>query len=365
MKGGRKYEGWIRPRGTNGTLYAFFRHKGVRYCESSNSTRMEDARNLLDRMKKEIKAGTYVSPTKKKAVEDARDTVAALAKKWLGTHVATSRSAQEQQTAEYRIGRYLLAFMGKTKAADVRPGDIRAYRLWLEALEIDGRHLKPQTVKNILADARCFFTWAADPEEGGYLDRNPFPRPKPGKKSIMPKVPKGPPKGFTHEEEAILSALEGPHGFACRIMLGTGIRWSELLLLKATDLDGDVLTVRAPKTGDFRRVTVPAALVREIKAFARFRPADKLVPWEDSRGDNPTFSRTVSRRSGVKGFGTHRCRHTFAYRWLSDNGNLGALQLAMGHSSIETTMIYAKADEALSHAESRRLNVQRSRVAND
>jgi integrase len=63
----------------------------------------------------------------------------------------------------------------------------------------------------------------------------------------------------------------------------------------------------------------------------------------------------MRRLSDIEGFGAHQCRHSFATRWLEQGGNLGALQVALGHASITTTMRYAKPTEELLRREAERM----------
>lgn len=60
---------------------------------------------------------------------------------------------------------------------------------------------------------------------------------------------------------------------------------------------------------------------------------------------------SMTRITGVR-VSPHTCRHTFAIEFLRAGGNLLALQLMLGHESLEMTRIYAKlaaADVANQH----------------
>lgn len=134
-------------------------------------------------------------------------------------------------------------------------------------------------------------------------------------------------------------------------MIGTGVRWGELVRLDSTCVGRDgALAVAAPKTGKLRHVPIPPALLRELRTHVGV-----LVPFGKGRSESTSFNQMVRRRSGFKEFGANRCRHTYAYRWLEQGGNLGALQVAMGHSVITTTMRYAKPTEELLRREAERM----------
>ena len=54
-------------------------------------------------------------------------------------------------------------------------------------------------------------------------------------------------------------------------------------------------------------------------------------------------------------FHPHQMRHTFATRWVERGGNLAALQLALGHSSIVVTQRYARLTDEHVRAEAERI----------
>lgn len=265
---------------------------------------------------------------------DHEGTVEEVAAAWLTNYVTAHRNPKGRVLAESRLRDHLTPFLGNTRARMLSTDHLRRYRSHLEA-----KGLKAQSVAHILSDARCLFLWAA---ESGWIERSPWPR------RLMPRPPENPPRYLTEEGRRAVESIEDPWGFACRIMLGSGVRWSELARLQAHDLKGDVLTIHGPtKSRRMRRVVLPASLVAEIG-----RHVGKLVTFESK--DVSWFNRAVERRSGVKGFGSHQCRHTYA-AWHAQHGSLEALRQLLGHSTVATTQRYARLGEDLVLAEGRRV----------
>ena len=95
-----------------------------------------------------------------------------------------------------------------------------------------------------------------------------------------------------------------------------------------------------------RRVPLPPDLIEEL----RFK-IGPLVTLRDSWG----FTQQVRKHSGVARFHPHQLRHTFATRWVERGGNLAALQLALGHSSIVVTQRDARLPTEHVRAEAERI----------
>jgi integrase/recombinase XerD len=307
-----------------------------------------DARAFLDNMRDQIRKGTYVRPSERRDAKTRAATVAGLADKWLSVYVKVSWNEKGQRQTKYRVENYVKPFMGDVPAASVTKDTLREYRAYLEALKDDAEkeedrkpRLSVQTVAHILSEARCLFSWAHDM---GHISTLPIPR------KLLPKVGETEPRGLSHDEQAKISALEGPLGLACRIMLGTGARWSELCRLTSADLkDGEMVIQGMTKTKKLRRVPVPPALLKELKTHV-----GKLVPYGDTK-DNPAFCRSVQRKSGVSDFSAHRCRHSFALNYLEKGGNIRVLQALMGHASLETTEIYLKIGQKVVREDARKV----------
>ncbi|NOT32979.1 MAG: tyrosine-type recombinase/integrase [Candidatus Eisenbacteria bacterium] len=262
-------------------------------------------------------------------------TVAEAAKRWLGQYIATARNEKQQVMAAARVRRYIDPFFRATLLQRVTKEHIRSYRLWLEKHDI-----APNTVGHILADVRCFLNWA---EDAGLVDRSPFPR------RIMPRIQEQPPDRLADEDAETLKQLPDPHGFVCRLALGTGLRWGELTRAQASDVERGFLVVSKTKSGRVRRVPLAPELLSEVRGHV-----GRLVPFSNlSPG---SFSAYIRRQTGLAGFHVHQTRHTFACQWLERGGSLAALQQILGHASIETTQRYARISDDVVMREAERLS---------
>lgn len=123
----------------------------------------------------------------------------------------------------------------------------------------------------------------------------------------------------------------------------TGIRISDISLLKWDHIDDDRLLNFVPfKTrGLEKRVTIPLTktalkLIEEESGFIFKEYAHPVI----NRG-----LKVIAAMSGIKKNLTfHVARHTFATRFLSKGGRVEVLQRLLGHTKIETTMVYVHVD---------------------
>jgi integrase len=251
-------------------------------------------------------------------------TVEQAARAWLASYVRTARQERDWPLAEQRVRDYLLPSLGNVLLQRLTKEHVRSYRI---ALERTGR--SPQTIRHILSDLRCLLSWCAD---SGLLEYSPFPR------RVLPRIQERPPDRLTESELARVCSLPDPHGFVCRFLAATGLRWGEAIRAQARDFQDGLLVVHRTKTGKVRRIPVPDEFRQRV---------GRLVPFK-SHG---AFSRQVARLSGVSGFHVHQLRHTYACRWLERGGSLAALQELLGHSTIVTTQRYGRLSEAHVRAE--------------
>lgn len=126
------------------------------------------------------------------------------------------------------------------------------------------------------------------------------------------------------------------------VAIDTGARLGELATLSWTDVHMHSITLDG-KTGP--RV-VPIS--RRTQEFLMGLGDDVHIWTSETDGRHlsargfETTLRRIARRAGLTGhkLGWHTFRHTFATEFLRAGGTVWELQARLGHSSIETTMIY-------------------------
>jgi len=134
-----------------------------------------------------------------------------------------------------------------------------------------------------------------------------------------------------------------------QVAYGCGLRLSELIHLRVTDIDSArmVIQVRQGKGAKDRLVPLSPRLLQELRAYwRRYRPSAWLFP-----GDKPgqpisgsnlqrRFGQLVQRVGLTKHCSLHTLRHSYATHLLEAGVNLRLIQQYLGHSSLNTTMVY-------------------------
>ena len=128
-----------------------------------------------------------------------------------------------------------------------------------------------------------------------------------------------------------------------------GLRVSEVIKLKVTDLDSERQAIRVEhgKGGKDRYTLLSDRLLEELRGYWRvYRPTPWLFP---ARGSQHPLTRTsaasayrkAKRRAGIhKVGGIHSLRHAFATHLLEAGIDLPTIQAWLGHDSIRTTSRY-------------------------
>jgi integrase/recombinase XerD len=175
---------------------------------------------------------------------------------------------------------------------------------------------------------------------------------------VTPKSRAPLPEILSHSEvQRVFDALTSTR---CRVvamtLYATGLRLSEALGLRATDIDSDrmLIRVREGKGGRDRNVPLSPKLLHVLRAYwVVMRPTTVLFPARSDRS-KPLSAETVRhalRRAGVaaglsKPVGPHILRHTYATHMLELGADIREVQVLLGHRSIQTTARYVHVSTA-------------------
>jgi len=139
------------------------------------------------------------------------------------------------------------------------------------------------------------------------------------------------------------------------VLYSSGIRVSELVELKMSDLDVNEGVIRVVGKGRKERLTpIGSQAIKALQKYFDFRNADPRFKIE---GDNRVFlnkhgeslsTRSVRRKldkylvqAGLDpGISPHTLRHSFATHLLNNGADLRSVQELLGHQSLSTTQIY-------------------------
>jgi integrase/recombinase XerD len=153
-------------------------------------------------------------------------------------------------------------------------------------------------------------------------------------------------------KEEILQILEcisnGRQKVMVAMLYGSGLRVSEVVGLRITDLDLDnqIVVIRNAKGHKDRVTIISDKLINMLRALVKDRkPSDTVFVTVHG---SPYSIRTVQtvfknalRNSGLRKKATcHTLRHSFATHLLQAGIDIRKIQELLGHKSIKTTMVY-------------------------
>ncbi len=235
----------------------------------------------------------------------------------------------------------------------VQRADLTAFIHWVNELGLEAT-----TQARILAGLRAFYKFLLvedllddDPTE---LIEGPH---------LIRKIPSVLSVG---EMERLLAAvdLSDPQGERNRAMLellyAAGLRVSELVDLRLTDLFLDVAFIKVTGKGSKERlVPVSPAAIRHLRNYLdhvrrlqdNIQPGHENIVFLNRRGAKLTrvmvfyIIKEMAQRAGItKNISPHTFRHTFATHLVEGGADLKAVQDMLGHASITTTEIYTHLD---------------------
>lgn len=235
---------------------------------------------------------------------------------------------------------------GKEQIDHLQESDIEVYLDYLRS-----KHKSAATVSRTLAAIRAFYQYLVKENK---VEENPT------KKIALPKIEKKMPRILSQEQISCL--LEQPNrkdtkGIRDRAMLellyATGIRVSELISLKVTDINlqqGYIMCRDAQKErtipigksaisalqlyiGEVRHILVRDSSDKTLFVNCNGYPMTRQGFWK--------ILKTYAHMAHIKEEITpHMLRHSFAAHLVQNGANLKSVQQMLGHSDISTTQVY-------------------------
>ncbi|MCL2651047.1 MAG: site-specific integrase [Candidatus Azobacteroides sp.] len=169
--------------------------------------------------------------------------------------------------------------------------------------------------------------------------------PRPKKKSSLPKV-------FSKYDIAnIFAKVDNPkHLLMLKLCYGMGLRVSEIVNLKITDIDSRRMLVHVEnaKGKKDRYVTLPSSILDDLRNYYRtYRPKTYLFEGQYGgqyaiRSVQAVFKSAMQKAKINKSVGIHGLRHSYATHLMECGTDMVFIQKLLGHKDIKTTQIYAK-----------------------
>ena len=220
--------------------------------------------------------------------------------------------------------------------------DIRCFL----ALEKE-RGISSRSVENTRANLSAFFQWMTLEQ---IIQRNPCLNIKPIKYADEKEKP-----FFDTEIDALRSACKTQKERAIfEMLLSTGLRIAELVALDISDINTEAQTVHVRHgKGDKERITyaTPVA-IEHFKKYILNRKHLHTAAFLNNRGDRITDDgvrfvlNAIAKKANVQNVHPHRFRRTMASRLASRGMNIQEIQKLLGHTNLNTTMIYVTTDDA-------------------
>jgi site-specific recombinase XerD len=200
------------------------------------------------------------------------------------------------------------------------------------------KHPATSTINREIGFQKRFFRYCSD---NGWIKRNPW--------ALISRVKndnnREPRYAFTEAELKKIFEVSGKFHDFFFILLHTGLRPTDTFVLTAESFDGNMMTVRQRKTGEWLQNIPVSKDVLNIMEARRSRGGLLFPELQSDRQRRNTrrlvqglFEPAFVRKNNIN---LHTFRHTFARNMLNKGMPKEVLQTFLGHRSIRTTEIYA------------------------
>ena len=240
--------------------------------------------------------------------------------------------------------RDLYDFGGKLDGKDIQMVGRNDINMYVRSLK--ERNLAPTSIIRKIASLRGLFRWAY---AMNIITKNP------ASTLEQPKVPQRLPKVITLKEveEMLHSGLIPLEHVMMELLYSCGLRVSELVNLKITDIDMSSKYIRCFGKGSKERISPMGEEARKVLeeyyperdlVLKKYNLSTKRLLINSSgrfinRQDVYTF---IHNRGKLihKNISPHTLRHSFATHLLENGADLRVVQELLGHSDVSTTQLY-------------------------
>jgi integrase/recombinase XerD len=273
------------------------------------------------------------------------------------THLRVERRLAGHTLESYSRDLQRLGEFAASRQEPVHGLDRRDLELFVDGLMNEG--LSPRSVARTVAAVRGFYRYAVLSQHLSVNPADDLQSPR-----AWPALPKF--LGVEEIERLIRQPdVSTPRGLRDRalieVLYATGLRVSELIHLRASDLNLDAGYVSTTGKGSKQRIVPIGDEAAEwlTKYIRRGRPAllaKRTSPWlfvNAKRGGSLSrvgfwkILKAHGRKAGLpRALSPHVLRHSFATHLLEHGADLRSIQMMLGHADLSTTQIYTHVLEA-------------------
>lgn len=245
--------------------------------------------------------------------------------------------AYSTNTQKVYLGEFsqLLTLLKNHPVDSLTPERLKSYMLYCtNELKLSETHLHSRL------NALKFYFEQVLRKEKFFID---IPRPK--SKSSLPKVLS------TKDIQKLFDVTTNiKHKLMLQLCYGMGLRVSEVVKLKITDIDSKSMQVRIEnsKGKSDRYVNLPESVLRLLRNYYKaYKPKHFLFEGQyggeySIRSVQAVFKSAMRLAKINKPVGIHSLRHSYGTHLLEYGTDMVFIQKLLGHRDMKTTMIYAK-----------------------